>query len=58
MCPLCLSTAAWVIAGVTSTGGVAVIALGRRAAKTDEAVEEPRPDGLRRVNRSTTKEAV
>ena len=27
MCPICLATAAWIAAGVTSTGGVSALAV-------------------------------
>ena len=33
MCPVCLATAAWIAAGVASTGGLAVVAMKRFGVK-------------------------
>jgi hypothetical protein len=34
MCPACIATAAWAVAGVTSTGGLAVLVMKKLRART------------------------
>jgi hypothetical protein len=36
MCPVCIATAVWITAGVTSTGGVSAVVVSRLFSKTHE----------------------
>lgn len=46
MCPVCLSTLAWIAAGTTSAGGLTALVVKRARGRASEArnssVEEPR----------------
>ena len=44
MCPVCLATAAWIAAGVTSTGGVSALAIGSFR-KSQKATTDNRNQG-------------
>jgi hypothetical protein len=37
MCPICFATAAWIVAGVTSTGGISALAIKALRRKNHEA---------------------
>jgi hypothetical protein len=45
MCPVCITTVAWIAAGAASTGGLAVLVAGKLGGKKgDNESDEPRHD--------------
>ena len=47
MCPLCIATAAWIVAGATSTGGVSALAVSRLRSKNQILISKNRKEGDR-----------
>jgi hypothetical protein len=37
MCPMCMTTVAWIAASATSTGGIAALVVGRLRSKNQQA---------------------
>ena len=37
MCPMCMTTVAWIAASATSTGGISALVIGRLRGKTRQA---------------------
>ncbi len=59
MCPACIVSAAWLIAGAGSTGGLAVLIATKLSAKTDATKSPARPtsNGIYKVKSKTRKAA-